>query len=249
MPADTQFAQRSAGGHVRTDNKVDLRDGDRATATYNATIVAVEYFYADARGRFVKNKAEATQQRCKFAWAIDDSAYVLRDDFPVKFHEKSLYAARCREVAGVRTEDEIAAVDLEKFVGFKGIIDVESTLKTPTDTTKSQYWWTNVKDVRARQRRVSSPPPQRVAAPAEAPQARPAAAEPSRTPAPANVSLDRLLGDLTFPIATSVRKLAEWAKIDDRRLVTLISMISGGSPLQFADVDAVKDKIRAERAA
>lgn len=251
MPADASFAQR--GSFVRTDNKVNVGVDGSPFAAYDATLAGVEYFYADARGKFVKDKSLATQQRVKLSWTLDGSPIALRDDIPVKFHGKSLYAARCREIAGVRDEAGIAGVDLAQFVGFKGIVDTES-LEKPAKDDKPSYFWTNVKDVRSRERRVARPPgtqaaPAASAAPVvDAATAQPPQATEQRQADPKMV-VARLLNAVPATVAKDINALADWAKLSPAQLAIKIAYFSGNEPLSIDDVAKLKEKIRAERAA
>jgi hypothetical protein len=268
MPADSRFARSNK--RVETNNRIFLgMTAEQPTATYDAVLADVWYYYADSHNRYVKVPKDASRQdlerlgvvgqRVTLKWQLDDSEIALKDDVPVKFGDRSLYAARCRAIVQNGPMQDIAQIALEQSIGAKCEIDVESQWTTPSDEAKPGYWWSSVKEVRSRERVKARPPAQQPATPsAPAPSAParvapPRAAEPVPQPLqdPARESVDyekvvdELLAAVPFPAAQSVRALAKWANLSPGRLAAMM----GGVPITEDRIPELKEKIKSVKVA
>ena len=246
MPADRSFAGGGSSQRIKTNNKIDLRDNGAAIALYDATLADVWFYYHDGDNKYVKSKAEAVGQRVKLTWTLDGSNIALKDDLPVKFGDRSLYTARCKGITGQSAAD----ADLEKAVGTKCEITVETVERTPKGGGAA-YWWAEVKEVRSLQRAKARPPANAAPAPEISPDRDIDRhdQQQERTAAQAAVFLDQLLSQIPLPIAQQIRALAKWANLTDAQLATKIGFFSGRAPLAIEQVDELKAKIKAERAA
>ena len=66
---------------------------------------------------------------------------------------------------------------------------------------------------------------------------------------PTTFTVDFYLSEVPLAVGQSIRALGKWAGLNDAQLATKIGFFAGRTPLAAVDVDAVKDKIKAERAA